>query len=71
MRKKLKVSADEFASVLGISRRSLYNKEHGVTPWLFSELVIIEDMMKANGVAEHLIVSFDGEPYGVIIEKIA
>ena len=71
MRKKLKVSADEFASILGISRRSLYNKEHGVTPWLFSELVIIEDMMKANGVAEQLTVSCDGRPYNVIIEKVA
>jgi len=71
LRKKLKVSADEFASILGISRRSLYNKEHGVTPWLFSELVIIEDMMKANGVAEQLTVSCDGKSYNVAIEIFA
>ena len=71
MRKKLKVSADEFASILGISRRSLYNKEHGVTPWLFSELVIIEDMMKANGVVEQLTVSCDGKSYNVAIEIFA
>ena len=67
----MKVSSDNFAEMLGISRRSLFNKEHGLTPWYLSELVTITEIMKANGVEEQLTVFFDGKPYIVDFEKVA
>ena len=71
MRKKLKVSSHEFASLLGISSRSLYNKEHGLTPWYSSELIAIAEIMKANGIEEQLTVSLNGIKYNVSIVKVA
>ena len=63
----MKVSAEEFASLLGMSRRSLYNKEDGSTPWTLDEIITITEIMKQNGIEEHLTVSSNGIQYSVTI----
>lgn len=67
----MKVSSYKFASMLGISRRSLFNKENGITPWTFNELIAIDGIMKANGVEEQLTVSCDGKLYLFDVKNIA
>lgn len=63
----MKVSVEEFASLLGMSRRSLYYKEDGTSPWTLDELIAITEIMKQNGLDEHLTVSQNGIQYDITI----
>lgn len=66
----MKVSADKFASQIGISRRALIYKEDGEKPWMLSELIAISEIMKQNGINEHLTVSQNGDLFDICITKI-
>ncbi len=67
----MKVSVDEFTSLLGISRRSLYYKEDGTNPWTLDEIITITEIMNQNGIEEHLTVSKDGYLYDICITKVS
>ena len=70
LRERLKVSSDEFAAMIGMTRQTLWNKERGLTPWTLPELIQANEIMKQNGIEEHLTVSHDGDLYIVCIKKI-
>ena len=56
--------------MIGITRQSLWNKEQGISAWTLPELIRMNEIMKQNGIEEHLTVSHDGDLYIVCIKKL-
>lgn len=71
IRKKLKVSPSEFASELGLSKVSYYNRLHGTQEWKLSELVILADLLKKVSDEETVEIECDSATYSIQIDKVA
>ena len=71
IRKKLKVSPDGFASELGLSKVSYYNRLHGKQEWKLSELVILADLLKKVSDEETVEIECDSATYSIQIDKVA
>ena len=71
IRKKLKVSPSEFASELGLSKVSYYNRLHGQQEWKLSELVILADLLKKVSDEETVEIECDSATYSIQIDKVA
>lgn len=71
IRKKLKVSPSEFASELGLSKVSYYNRLHGQQEWKLSELVILADLLKKVSDEETVEIECDAATYSIQIDKVA
>lgn len=71
IRKKLKVSPSEFASELGLSKVSYYNRLHGQQEWKLSELVILADLLKKVSEEETVEIECDSATYSIQIDKVA
>ena len=56
--------------MIGITRTSLYYKETNQTDWTLPEIIQVYEIMKQNGIDEHLTVSIDGNSYRITIQKI-
>ena len=66
----MKLSAEEFANMIGITRTSLYYKETNQTDWTLNEIIKVYEIMKQNGIDEQLTVSVNGTQYNFAITKI-
>lgn len=66
----MKLSAEEFANMIGITRTSLYYKETNQTDWTLNEIIQVYEIMKQNGIDEQLTVSVNGTQYNFAITKI-
>ena len=71
IRKKLKVSPSEFASELGLSKVSYYNRLHGQQEWKLSELVILAELLKKVSNEETIEIECDAATYSIQIDKVA
>lgn len=71
IRKKLKVSPEVFASELGLSKVSYYNRLHGQQEWKLSELVILAELLKKVSTEETIEIECDATTYSFHIEKVA
>lgn len=71
IRKKLKVSPEVFASELGLSKVSYYNRLHGQQEWKLSELVILADLLKKVSDEETVEIECDAATYSIQIDKVA
>lgn len=71
IRKKLKVSPEVFASELGLSKVSYYNRLHGQQEWKLSELVILADLLKKVSEEETVEIECDSATYSIQIDKVA
>lgn len=71
IRKKLKVSPSEFASELGLSKVSYYNRLHGQQEWKLSELVILAELLKKVSNEETIEIECDAATYSIHIERVA
>lgn len=71
IRKKLKVSPEVFASELGLSKVSYYNRLHGQQEWKLSELVILADLLKKVSDEETVEIECDSATYSIQIDKVA
>lgn len=71
IRKKLKVSPSEFASELGLSKVSYYNRLHGQQEWKLSELVILAELLKKVSNEETVEIECDAVEYSIHIRKVA
>ena len=71
IRKKLKVSPSEFASELGLSKVSYYNRLHGQQEWKLSELVILAELLKKVSDEETIEIECDAATYSIHIERVA
>lgn len=71
IRKKLKVSPDGFASELGLSKVSYYNRLHGKQEWKLSELVILAELLKKVSDEETVEIECDAATYSIHIERVA
>lgn len=71
IRKKLKVSPEVFASELGLSKVSYYNRLHGQQEWKLSELVILAELLKKVSDEETVEIECDSATYSIQIDKVA
>lgn len=71
IRKKLKVSPEVFASELGLSKVSYYNRLHGQQEWKLSELVILAELLKKVSNEETIEIECDAATYSIQIDKVA
>lgn len=71
IRKKLKVSPEVFASELGLSKVSYYNRLHGKQEWKLSELVILAELLKKVSNEETIEIECDAATYSIHIERVA
>ena len=67
----MKLSTDAFASQIGLTRQSVYFREHDQKDWCLDELIKITELMKTNNIAENLTVSKDGNLYDICITKVS
>lgn len=70
IRKKSKVSPTEFASQLGLSRTSYYNRLNGSQDWTLPELVILMQLLKKVSDEETIEIECDATTYSFHIEKV-
>ena len=66
----MKLSAEEFANMIGITRTSLYYKETSQTDWTLNEIIKVYEIMKQNGIDQQLTVSMNGTQYNFAITQI-
>lgn len=71
IRKKLKVSPEGFASELGLSKVSYYNRLHGTQEWKLSELVILAELLKKVSNEETVEIECDAATYSIHIQRVA
>lgn len=71
IRKKLKVSPEVFASELGLSKVSYYNRLHGQQEWKLSELVVLAELLKKVSNEETIEIECDAATYSIHIERVA